>query len=80
MKTGEQGVLYERCLAELDLPAARCLVIEDSGAGFEAAKKANIPTVVFYNDYTEKEDFTGAVLAESSVNNIEIDKLIDGEY
>jgi beta-phosphoglucomutase-like phosphatase (HAD superfamily) len=80
VKTGEYGVLYEKCLAELDLPAEKCLVIEDSGAGFEAAKKAGIPTVIFYNDYTEKEDFTGALLVDSSVQNIDMDKLINGEY
>ena len=80
VKTGDQGVLYEKCLAELDLPAEKCLVIEDSGAGFEAAKKANIPTVVFYNDYTENEDFAGALLVESSVTNIDMDKLINGKY
>jgi len=80
VKTGEQGVLYERCLAELNLPAEKCLVIEDSGAGFEAAKKAGIPTVVFYNDYTEMEYFAGALLVESSVKNIDMEKLINGEY
>ena len=80
VKTGDQGVLYERCLAELDLPAEQCLVIEDSNAGFTAAKKAGIPTAIFFNDYTEKEDFTGAVLVESSVQKINMDKLIDGEY
>ena len=80
VKTGEQGMLYEKCLAALELPAAQCLVIEDSGAGFAAAKKAGIPTVVFYNDYTEHEDFAGAVLLESSVKKINMDKLINGEY
>jgi putative hydrolase of the HAD superfamily len=80
VKTGEYGVLYEKCLAELALQAAQCLVIEDSRAGFEAARKAGIPTVIFYNDYTENEDFTGAFLVESSVQNIDMDKLINGEY
>jgi len=80
VKTGEQGMLFEKCLAALELPAEQCLVIEDSGAGFAAAKKAGIPTVVFYNDYTENEDFTGAVVVEFSVQNIDMDKLINGEY
>ena len=80
MKTGEQGMLYEKCLAELELPADKCLVIEDSASGFEAAKKAGIPVVVFYNDYTENEDFKGAALVKSSVKDIDINQLINGNY
>ena len=80
VKTGEQGMLYEKCLAELDLPAEKCLVIEDSATGFEAANKAGIPVVVFYNDYTENEDFKGAALVKSSVKDIDINQLINGNY
>jgi HAD superfamily hydrolase (TIGR01509 family) len=80
MKTGEEGMLYEKCLAELELPAEKCLVIEDSASGFEAASKAGIPVAVFYNDYTEHEDFTGAALVKSSVKDIDINQLINGNY
>jgi HAD superfamily hydrolase (TIGR01509 family) len=80
IKTGEEGMLYEKCLAELALPANKCLVIEDSGAGFAAAKKAGIPTVIFYNDYTEDQDFTGAVLVKPSVKDINVSQLINGGY
>lgn len=80
VKIGDQGALYEKCLAVLELPAEQCLVIEDSGAGFAAAKKAGIPTVVFYNDYTENEDFAGAVLVKPSVKDIDVHQLISGNY
>jgi HAD superfamily hydrolase (TIGR01509 family) len=80
MKTGVDGVLYAKCLAELGLSPEECLVIEDSSAGFEAATKAGIPVAVFYNDYTEEEDFTGAALVASSVKEIDINKLVNGYY
>ncbi|MEN8250692.1 MAG: HAD-IA family hydrolase [Bacteroidota bacterium] len=79
VKTGSEGVLYERCLSELNLQPEECIVIEDSSAGLAAARKAGIPTLVFYNDYTENEDFKGAVLVESSITNVDPDKILAGE-
>ena len=80
IKTGVQGMLYEKCLDELELPPELCLVIEDSASGLQAAKKAGIPTVVFYNDYTKDEDFSGAALVRPSVKDIDVNQLIDGNY
>ncbi len=77
-KTGSEGVLYGKCLSILGAEPTCCLVIEDSAAGLRAALQAGIPTVVFYNDYTANEDFTGAVLVAPSVTQIDTRQLIDG--
>ena len=80
IKTGHEGMLYEKCLVELGLDGHDCLAIEDSSAGLRAAAKAHIPTVVFYNEYTESEDFSKAVLVAPSVKSIDINKIINGDY
>jgi len=77
-KVGPDGMLYEKCLDLLGLQADECLVIEDSEGGAKAAIKAGIPTVVFYNEYTIEEDFTGAILVASSVTDIDTEELISG--
>ena len=76
IKTGEAGMLYEKCLAIMKLKPAECLVIEDSGSGAKAAMKANIPTVVTYNDYTKGDNFKGAQVVTDSIDNIDVDKLL----
>ena len=53
--------IYELALAELRLPAAECLAIEDSENGIRASRGAGLRTVVTVNDYTRGQDFTGAV-------------------
>ena len=80
IKTGNERMLYEKCLVKLGLDGYDCLPIEDSSAGLRAAAKAHIPTVVFYNEYTESEDFTKAVLVAPSVTSIDINKIINGDY
>ena len=77
-KTGPRSLLYEKALTLLGADAGRCLVIEDSAVGLQAARKAGIPTVVFYNDYTAHEDFTGAALVAPSVTAIDTRQLLDG--
>jgi HAD superfamily hydrolase (TIGR01509 family) len=80
IKTGYEGILYEKCLHKLGLDGHDCVVIEDSRAGLKAAARAHIPTVVFYNEYTKNEDFSKAVLVAPSVTSIDIDKIIHGDY
>lgn len=53
--------IYFWVLERLGLPAADCLVIEDSENGVKAACAAGIPTLVTENDYTRGQDFSGAV-------------------
>ncbi len=65
-KTGEEGMLYERCVELLQMPSEQILVIEDSQAGLQAALKAGLPVAVFYNEVTWGENFTGARLVARS--------------
>jgi HAD superfamily hydrolase (TIGR01509 family) len=52
--------IYLSALAELALPAAACLALEDSQNGLRAAMAAGIVTVVTPSSFTFDEDFTGA--------------------
>jgi len=54
--------VYERALDELGLPAAACLVIEDTHLGLVSARNAGLDVVITVNDYTRDEDFDGALL------------------
>ncbi len=66
-KTGENGMLYEKCVQLLSVPPSHILVIEDSQAGLQAALKAGLPVAVFYNEVTWGENFTGARLVARSL-------------
>lgn len=52
--------IYLLALETLGLPAAECMVIEDSRNGLLAARGAGLPTLVTMSTYTIDEDFTGA--------------------
>ena len=54
--------IYLYALETLNLNAASCVAIEDSFQGLQAALQANLKTIVTLNDYTRKQDFTGAAL------------------
>ena len=54
--------VYERALDELGLPPEACLVFEDTSLGLASARNAGLDTVITVNDYTEDEDFSGALL------------------
>lgn len=77
-KTGPEGMLYQKCLDLLELDANQCLVIEDSEGGFRAAEKAEIPTAVFFNEYTQDENFEGAALVAPGLDSINLDQLLEG--
>ena len=53
--------IYELALQTLGLPAAECVVIEDSRNGLLAATGAGLPTLITTSAYTLGEDFTGAL-------------------
>ncbi|HFC00522.1 MAG TPA: phosphatase [Phaeodactylibacter sp.] len=59
-KTDNNGFLHKKCIEELGISAHQAIVIEDAQNGLEAASCANIPTAIFYNDYTFGSDFSGA--------------------
>jgi HAD superfamily hydrolase (TIGR01509 family) len=52
--------IYQFVLRELRLPAARCVALEDSSLGLEAAKAAGLFTVVTPTQWTKGENFAAA--------------------
>jgi HAD superfamily hydrolase (TIGR01509 family) len=61
--------IYLLALEHLGVDPARVLVIEDSRNGLEAAHAAGLRCVVTVNGYTEKEDFSEAMLVVSSLGD-----------
>ncbi|WP_339905524.1 NIF family HAD-type phosphatase [uncultured Cyclobacterium sp.] len=74
-KTENGGYLYSKCLEKLELQPENVLVIEDSEPGLEAAICANIPTAVFYNDYTFGSAFKGARLVAPDLSTFSLKSL-----
>lgn len=54
--------IYHYALSQLALAPADCLVFEDSQAGCQAACAAGCRPIITVNDYTQDQDFTGALL------------------
>lgn len=54
--------VYLHVLQTLNVQPEDCLAIEDSNQGLQAARQANIKTVITLNDYTRNQDFSGATL------------------
>ena len=53
--------IYQWVLAQLALPAAACLAIEDSANGLKASRAAGLATVITRTAYTDDHDFSGAL-------------------
>ena len=53
--------IYLWVLAQLGLPAAACLAIEDSANGLKASRAAGLATVITRTTYTDGHDFSGAL-------------------
>jgi len=54
--------IYNWALEKLNLPADACLAFEDSINGIKSSQGANLKTVITVNDYTQKDNFDGAVI------------------
>ncbi|UJB67687.1 HAD family hydrolase [Acaryochloris sp. 'Moss Beach'] len=54
--------IYRYALNQLALAPSDCLVFEDSQAGCQAACTAGCQPIITVNDYTQTQDFTGALL------------------
>eukprot|EP00741_Cyanophora_paradoxa_P024463 tig00022075_g23620.t1 len=52
--------IYIKASEFLNVPPEKCVVIEDSGIGLEAAKAANMNCIVTLSSYTGGENFNGA--------------------
>jgi HAD superfamily hydrolase (TIGR01509 family) len=61
--------IYQLALERLGVDPAQVLVIEDSRNGLEAAHAAGLRCLVTVNGYTEKEDFSEAILVVSSLGD-----------
>lgn len=61
--------VYLAALEHLGLPAKACLAIEDSKLGMTAALGAGIATVITVNEWTDGEDFSGAVAVVSDLGD-----------
>jgi HAD superfamily hydrolase (TIGR01509 family) len=61
--------IYLLALEKLGVDPAEVLVVEDSRNGLEAADAAGLRCLVTVNGYTEKEDFSEAILVVSSLGD-----------
>lgn len=62
--------VYTWVLDRLEVPAADCLAVEDSGAGLRAALAAGIPTLVTPSDHARDEDFSGAAAVRADLAGV----------
>ncbi|MBU2755699.1 HAD-IA family hydrolase [Acidithiobacillus sp. CV18-2] len=53
--------IYQHVLQRLDLMAADCLALEDSENGLRSALDAGLPVLITQTEYTQGQDFTGAL-------------------
>ncbi|MCR4377532.1 MAG: HAD hydrolase-like protein [Rhodospirillales bacterium] len=70
-----QPDVYHWVLAELGLAAGDTLALEDSRNGLVACQRAGVPCLIVSNDYTEGQDFTGALAVWQSYQGVTVDKL-----
>jgi beta-phosphoglucomutase-like phosphatase (HAD superfamily) len=63
--------IYEFVLNQLGLSADECVAIEDSCNGLEAAKAANLYTIVTPSYWTRTDDFSSADLVLPSLGSLE---------
>jgi len=69
--------VYTWVLGRLDLPAAGCLAVEDSGAGLQAAVAAGIPTLVTPSPPAARDDLSGAAEIRTDLSACTAADLID---
>lgn len=60
--------IYDLAVDTLALDKSRCLIVEDSGIGWGAARAAGIACIVTKSVYTAHEDFTGANLVVTDLD------------
>lgn len=67
--------VYEWVLDKLGLEAHETLALEDSRNGLVACQRAGVPCLVVTNDYTDGQDFTGALDIWETYEGATLDKL-----
>jgi HAD superfamily hydrolase (TIGR01509 family) len=63
---------YLQALARLGRDAADCLALEDSANGLQAARAADLPTIVTPNAFTAHHDFRGALRIVPSLEGVTV--------
>lgn len=61
--------IYHWVLCQLGLPAEACIAIEDSENGLKSATAAGIKTIITVSEYTRSQNFKGAALVVSDLEN-----------
>jgi HAD superfamily hydrolase (TIGR01509 family) len=61
--------IYELAAKELGVPPSRCVVVEDSANGLQAATAAAMRCVVTVSGYTKDEDFSTAAIVLSCLGD-----------
>ena len=67
--------IYQWVLAQLGLPAAACLAIEDSANGLKASRGAGLATVITRTAYTDDHDFSGALVLLPDLGEVGVPQL-----
>lgn len=68
--------IYNRCIADLGLSPAECLVLEDSLNGIKSGCAAGCHTCAIPSEYASEEDFSAATIICSSLNEKAIQDFI----
>lgn len=53
--------VYQFVLKKMGIDPNNCIAIEDSHHGLTSSLGANLKTLITFNDYTQHDDFTGAI-------------------
>lgn len=61
---------YLTALSRLDVPAERCVVIEDSARGLQAALAAGLRCIVVPNHFTRGSSFEGAIAVLQDIRGV----------
>jgi len=67
--------IYTWVLEKMNLNAANCIALEDSENGLKSGVAAGIKTFITTNQYTHKQDFTGAAAIFEDLSNHNLEKL-----
>lgn len=71
-KNKPKPYIYLEASKKLNIPSERCLVIEDSEAGIEAASTAGMITIAIPNKITENQDFSKANMIIDSISELSL--------
>ena len=68
--------MYLKAAETMQIPPASMLVLEDSGNGCAAAVAAGAQTVAVPSEYTQGQDFVGAILIANSLSDPRLHSLV----